>query len=171
MIRELISRRIDAEERRAGVPLEYVRYILRTSVRSFLKYALFLPMSKHRHRLPAEAFHTARLVATQREDCGTCVQIVVNLARSDGLSAALIEAVLAGRTEAMSAELADVHRFTTAVLQATYDEGPLRERLRSRYGDEGLIELAFAIAAVRVFPITKRALGYAVSCAKVDVRV
>jgi alkylhydroperoxidase family enzyme len=169
MIRELIARRVDAEERRVGVPLDYVRFILRRSLRSFLKYAMFLPLSHHRRRLPAPAFHAARLVATQGEDCGSCLQIVVNLARNDGFQAAQIEAVLAGRIEALPDDLADVCRFTTAVLQASYDEAELRDRLRSRYGDEGLIELAFAIATVRVFPITKRVLGYAVSCSKVQL--
>jgi hypothetical protein len=38
-------------------------------------------------------------------------------------------------------------------------------------GDEGLVEMALAIASCRVFPITKRALGYAVSCSAVAVRV
>lgn len=44
-------------------------------------------------------------------------------------------------------------------------------RLRERYGEEGLVELALAIASARVFPVTKRALGYALSCSKVEVRV
>jgi alkylhydroperoxidase family enzyme len=171
MIRKLIARRLEAEERRAGVPLDYIRFILRTSFASFIKYALFIPMSRHRRKLPADAFHVARLVATRSEDCGTCVQIVVNLARQDGLPPALIQAVLAGGTEAMPDDLADVYRFTLAVLQASYDEGELRERLRTRYGEEALIELAFAIATVRVFPITKRALGYAVSCSKVELTI
>jgi alkylhydroperoxidase family enzyme len=164
MLRNLIARRISVEERRASVPLDYVRFILRTSLAAFAKYALFIPIARHRRCLPAEALHTARLIATQMEDCGTCVQIVVNVARADGVAPAIIEAVLAHQPEALPEALADVYHFTVAVLKATYDEGPLRERLRARYGDEGLIELAFGMATVRVFPITKRALGYAVSC-------
>src|SRR5260370_41116536 len=47
----------------------------------------------------------------------------------------------------------------------------LRERIRLRYGDEGLIEMALAIATCRGFPTIKHALGYAVSCAAEEVRV
>jgi hypothetical protein len=36
---------------------------------------------------------------------------------------------------------------------------------------EGLVELALAIASARVFPIAKRALGYATSCTLVDAKV
>jgi hypothetical protein len=43
--------------------------------------------------------------------------------------------------------------------------------MRLRYGDEGLVELALAIASCRTFPVTKRVLGYAVSCSDVAVHV
>jgi hypothetical protein len=46
---------------------------------------------------------------------------------------------------------------------------PLRESLRARLGEEALIELSFAIAAARVFPTVKRGLGYATSCALVEL--
>ena len=171
MIRSLIARRLNYEERRIGLPLEYVRHILRTSTAAFIRYACFIPMSRYRRRLPADAFHVARLVATQRQDCGTCVQIVVNLARRDDVSASTIGAVLEARLDSLSPDLQDVYRFTTAIVEATYDEDALRERLRERYGEDGLIELAFAIATAQVFPVTKRALGYAVSCSKVKIEV
>src|SRR5262245_62982504 len=127
MVRSLIARRIAQEEHRVGVPLDYVRHILQTSLTAFRKYAMFIPMSRHRVRLPADVFHTARLVATSREDCGTCVQIVVNLARRAGVAPPVIDAVLAGRVEALPDHLQDVYRFTVAVLDATYGEGELRE--------------------------------------------
>ena len=43
-----------------------------------------------------EAWHLARLAATQAEDCGTCVQIVVTLAKADGVAPGLIQTALAG---------------------------------------------------------------------------
>ena len=58
-----------------------------------------------------------------------------------------------------------------AVVKRSGQENALRERIRQRYGDEGLIELALAIAACRTFPVTKRVLGFAVSCSEVTVRV
>jgi alkylhydroperoxidase family enzyme len=171
MLQWFVIRRIEQEERRVGVPLDYVRHIFRTSRSAFRKYAMFVPMSRHRKRLPVDVFHTARLIATRREDCGTCVQIVVNLARRAGVAPHVIDDVLSGRIESLPDHLKDVYRFTIAVLEATYDEGELRERLRSRYGDEGLVELAFDIATARMFPVIKRTLGYAVSCSKVNIEV
>jgi hypothetical protein len=71
----------------------------------------------------------------------------------------------------LTPELADVYRFTSAVVELTGEEEPLRQRIRERYGEEGLVELALGIAAARMFPVTKRALGYATSCALVEIQV
>jgi alkylhydroperoxidase family enzyme len=113
----------------------------------------------------------ARLVATRDEDCGTCVQIEVNLAKKDGVSLAVIQAVLDSRPDDLPEELSDVYHFAEEVVTATGGEAPYRERIRRRYGEEALVELAMTMAACRVFPITKRALGYAQSCSAVSVQV
>lgn len=171
MIRNLILKRLDKEERSLGESLDYVRHILRTSLPAFFKFALFTPLSQHRHKLPPTPYRVARILATQDEDCGTCVQIEVNLARRDGVPPEVIHAVLKGSLEDLTRELADVYRFAKAVVEASGEEETLRQRIRERYGEEGLVELALGIAAARVFPVTKRALGYATSCALVEVRV
>ena len=171
MIRRLILNRLDSEERNLGASLDYLREIVRSSLPAFFKFGLFMPLAQHRRKLPASAYHVARIVATRDEDCGTCVQIEVNLARKDGVTAEIIRAVLDNRPENMPDELADVYNFATAVVTKSGAEGNLRERLRERYGEEGLVELALAIAAARVFPVTKRALGYATSCSSVEIAV
>ena len=171
MLSKLILRRLDAEERALGASLDYIRYIVRTSLSAFFKFALFTPLAKYRRKLPAAPYHVARIVATRDEDCGTCVQIEVNLARQDGVSAETLRAVLADSPEKLTAELAEVYHFARAVVAASGDEEELRPRIRARYGDEGLVELALGIAAARMFPITKRALGYATSCALVEIHV
>ena len=171
MLRRLVLRRLDAEERRlGGVSLEYLRHVARTSLPAFLKFALFTPLAGHRKKLPPDAYHLARVVAVQHEDCGTCVQIEVNLARKDGVAPELLRAALKGRLDELPPDLADVCRFARTVSEQG-DDVELRERLRARYGDEGLVELALGIAAARVFPTTKRALGYATSCSLVEVEV
>ena len=53
----------------------------------------------------------------------------------------------------------------------TGDEDELRETLRQRYGERGLIELAYAIASSQIPPTVKRCLGYARSCRLVHVEV
>ncbi|MBI3660322.1 hypothetical protein HY230_07610 [Candidatus Acetothermia bacterium] len=171
MIRNLILKRLDKEECSLGESVDYVRHIVRISLPAFFKFALFMPLAQHRRKLPPTPYRIARIVATQDEDCGPCVQIEVNLARKEGVPADLIRAVLNNRPEALPPELADVHRFAKAVVEASGQEDELRQRIREQYGEEGLVELALGIAAARVFPVTKRALGYATSCALVEVQV
>ena len=164
-----ILNRLDAQEQVLGESLDYMRHIARTSLPAFLKFARFAPLSRHRKALPAAPYHVARILATQDEDCGTCVQIQVNLARQAGIASEVIQAVLAGRPEDLPPELAETYYFTKAVVEATGEDEEWRQRLRERYGEEALVELALGIAAARVFPITKRALGYATSCSRVKI--
>ena len=125
MLRRLILRKLGTEERRMGVSLDYLRHILGTSFKSFFVFTKIMPISNHRRKLPVEPYYVARLVATRDEDCGTCVQIEVNLAKEEGV--------------------AD--------------------------GEPALVELAMAIAVARFFPVTRRALGYATSCSRVEIEV
>jgi alkylhydroperoxidase family enzyme len=172
MLRQLILRQLDAEERKlGGVSLDYLRHVARTSLPAFFKFALFTPLASHRRALPADAYHVARLVATRHEDCGTCVQIEVNLARRDGVAPEILRAAIGRRPDSLPPPLADVYRFDEAVVEAGGEEGEWRERVRGHYGEEALVEMALGIAAARVFPTTKRALGYATSCALVSVEV
>ena len=172
MLRSLILKRLDAEERKlGGVSIDYMRHIARTSLPSFFKFALFTPLARHSRALPPDAYHVARIVATQHEDCGTCVQIEVNLARRAGVATEVLRATVKQLPDELPGELADVYRFAQAVVEAEGAEGVWRERVRERYGEEALVEMALAIAAARVFPTTKRALGYATSCALVRVEV
>jgi len=172
MLRRLILKQLDAAERKlGGVSLDYLRHVARTSPRAFFKFALFTPLAAHRRRLPPDAYHVARLVATHHEDCGTCVQIEVNLARQNGVAPDVLRAAVKRRPDELPAALADVYRFAEAVVEAGGAEGEWRERVRAHYGEEALVEMALGIASARVFPTTKRALGYATSCALVNVEV
>ena len=111
----------------------------------------------------------ARIVATRDEDCGTCVQMEVNLARKAGVPAEQLRAVLERRPQDLPPALAAVYGFAESVVTADYDDASWREKVKALYGEEGLVEVALAIASARFFPVTKRALGYAVSCKKVEV--
>ncbi len=165
MIRALALDRI---ERDLGAPVDYLRHLADVSGAAFVKFGLFMPLAQHRRRLPPAPYHLARIAATRHEDCGTCVQIEVNQALKAGVDAALVRAAAEGRTDDVPEELADAVRFAEAVARAE-DAPELRERLRARYGEEAFAELALGIAAARVFPATKRALGYAVACERVSL--
>jgi len=171
MLRKLILARIAAAEKDLGVSLEYCRFIVRVSLRASFKFAKFLAVDEYRRVLPPAPCYIARIVAVRDADCGTCVQIAVNQAKKAGVSAELLRAVLDCKLDELPEELREAYCFAEAVVTANGEEDAWRERIRLRYGDEGLIEMALAIASCRVFPITKRALGYAVSCSAVAVRV
>ena len=92
MLRKFILSRIEKEERRLGASLDYLRHILRVSLPAFFKFVKLMPMATHRKVLSIDAYHVARIVATKHEDCGSCVQIQINLAKADGVSLDTIRA-------------------------------------------------------------------------------
>jgi len=171
MLRTLILKRLDAEERKLGGSLDYMRQIVRTSLPAFFKFGLFMPFAAHRRALPVDACNVARLVGSLSADCGTCVQIGVNMALAEGVNAAIVRAVVERRPEDLPRELAEVYRFAWGVAEASGAEEGLRDALRARWGDAGLIEIGYALASARVFPTVKRAMGFATSCALVKIRV
>jgi len=171
MLRAIILNRLAAAERMLGEPLDYMRHIVRVSTGAFLKIALFSPVLWNRKGLPADAYYTAMIVACRHEDCGTCVQTVVNFARKEGVPAGTVRSVLDRRPAELGPDLEAVYRFATAVVEGSGEEGELREVLRARYGERGIVELAMSITRGRFYPTLKRALGYATSCALVEVRV
>jgi alkylhydroperoxidase family enzyme len=171
MLRWLLRRRLDTEEKKIGESVDYLRHVVDVSPAALLRFASITPFANSRKSLPKDAWFVAQIVALRHEDCGTCLQIGVNLARQDGVDRALLRAALDGDAGKLPAELADVARFTKAVVTASGEDGEVRETLRKRYGERGLIELSYAIASSRIPPTVKRALGYAKSCSVVRVEV
>jgi hypothetical protein len=45
----------------------------------------------------------------------------------------------------------------------------MRDQIRAKWGEQGLIELAFTIATARFYPAVKRGMGYAHTCERVVV--
>ena len=171
MLRWLLRRQLSSEERKLGESIDYLRHILDVSLVAFFRFASIMPFVNSRKTLPPEAWFVAQIVSLQREDCGTCLQIGVNQARQSGVSPALLRSVLDGKCDQLPAELVDVYRFTHSIVAATGDEDDLRQALRQRYGERGLIELAYAIASSRIPSTVKRCLGYAKTCREVTVEV
>jgi len=171
MLYSLISKRIDAAERQLGEPLDYLRFIARSSLRAFFDFVFRSPTAWSRRSLPRDAYHVARIAAVRSEDCGPCVQTAVNLALADGVASQVLEIAVGSHPETLAPDLADVYAFASAVASNTGDEERYREALRERYGDAGLVEFALAIAGARVYPTLKRTLGYAQSCSLVSVKV
>ncbi|MFC4257772.1 hypothetical protein ACFOZ5_01865 [Marinobacter lacisalsi] len=171
MIRALASKRLDAAERELGESHDYMRHILNTSLRAFLRFAKIFPISDYRRGLPADAYHVARIVAARDEDCGTCVQVEVNLGVRDNVAPEILQAVIDRRPDQLPANLQIVYEFVGALVGKTGNDEELRQAIRRDYGEEGLVELALAIGASRFLPSVKRTLGYGKACSLVEVRL
>ena len=167
----ITSRIIGAIERRTGTSADYLRELAAVSKSAFRKFCFFLPLAGHRGGATAEQRAVAALATTLAEDCGTCVQAVVNQARAEGVGPAVLKAVLDGRPSDLPDGLADIHAFAQAVVHAAPDAAERAEFLKRRLGPAAQADIALAIASARVFPTLKRGLGHAVSCSRVEIRM
>jgi alkylhydroperoxidase family enzyme len=171
MIRKFIRRKLDTSERELGASVEYMRYILDASLPAFLRFTKIFAISNYRGQLPADAYHVARVVAARGEDCGTCVQIEVNLGLKSRLPPEVLQAVINRAPERLPERLQLVYGFVEAVIENTGADLDLREQVVKTYGQEGLVELSLAIGASRFLPVVKRTLGYGTACSQVEIEV
>jgi alkylhydroperoxidase family enzyme len=170
-IQKLMHRIVANFEAMTGVANEAMHFVVDASPGAFVSFMLFQRLAHHRQAVPATLLSIARIVATRSADCGSCVQAQVNLALKIGARREWIVAALEDKPAALPGDVRDVYEFARQVVEHTYEEGPLRDTLRARYGDRGVVDLALAIATAQVVPMTKRTLGYAMSCARVQVAV
>ena len=69
----------------------------------------------------------------------------------------------------MDEDVALAYRFAGAVLARSADADPLREQVRARWGDRGIVDLTFALQGSRLYPRVKEGLGFAKDCRQVTV--
>lgn len=161
----LFDRIIRAQERRFGVPMGYLRQIAEAAPRAFVKFGLFAPIADHRRVLAPEPWHLARVAATQAVDCGPCLQTTINAARRDGLAPELIQAALDDDTARLPADAALAAAFGRAVALNSPDLAQQTAAVAARFGQAGRVEMALGVATILTFPLLKRGLGLAASCA------
>lgn len=109
-----------------GESVDYLRHMVRVSLRAFFAFAKILSISKYRRTLPVEAASVARIVATRDEDCGTCVQIEVNLGRKAGVPVDQLRAVIERRPQDLPPSLSAVYGFAESVVTADYQDAAWR---------------------------------------------
>ncbi len=168
MIRKLLHRTIGAFERRYDYDATYMHEIADTSVGAFIKLALAQALNAHRDGVPPEALFAARIAAVRFEDCGPCAQLVVNMALEAGVAPNVVRAIVARGTQALTPDARLGLELADAVLAHTSSD-TARAEVLARYGERGLITLAYAIAATRVYPTMKRVLGHAHTCEQLRV--
>ena len=149
-------------ESRWGYDCEYMYRLLELSPEAFEKFENFMPMSYHQGSVPLEVYWVAKLTASREADCGPCLELGVKMALEAGVSGELVNAVARG--ESLQGELELVRQYANAVASASGIDEELLRFMKSRYGDVVISELGVAIAAARVYPTIKRAMGLAQSC-------
>ena len=169
MLRWFLRRRIAAFEREFDYDTSYARELLEVSPRALIALGRVEGLARYRRAAPREAYYAAKLVAAKAEDCGPCTQLVATMAERAGVAPAALRAVLARDERAMSADTVLGFRFAEAVLAHHPGADELRVEIVRRWGKHALISLGFAIAAARVFPTVKYALGHGQACMRIVV--
>jgi hypothetical protein len=170
MIGWLMRKRIRKFEQDFDYDMSYAREMFEASPRAFFRFARVSGLAAHREGVPIEAWYAAKLVATLSEDCGPCTQLVVTMAERDGVNPATLRAIVAGDEAAISADAALGFHFAKTVLERDLAEGErLRREVVGRWGRKALVSLALTIAASRIFPTVKYALGHGQACSRVRV--
>lgn len=169
MFKWMVERALKKSEETTGESADWMREIYTHSSSAAFKFAFFLPMARHRAVVPVSAYNVARLVAIKVEDCGPCTQTVVNQALDEKVDPTILAAAIGNRPEELPADEALAFRFAEAIVQKSLDLTDLSAQIVQRWGKQGLIDLAFAISSIHIFPTVKRALGYGEACHVIDV--
>lgn len=169
MLRWIARRRLAAFERAFDYDTSYMREMLDASRRGFMRFAPVSKMAAHREDVPLDTWYAAKLTATMAEDCGPCTQLVVRMAEAEGVSQSVLRAILEGDERAMGADAALAQQFTRAALAHDLQADALREKIVARWGERAVVTLALVIAASRVFPTVKYAMGHGKACSRIRV--
>ena len=136
---------------------------------ALLRFGRLNGLSVYRRDIPLDVYYAVKLIGTLTEDCGPCTQLTVAMALHDGVAPRTIAGVLEGNEDALGDEIGLGVRFARATLAHDPAADDLRDDIVARWGRRALVSLAFAIAAARLFPTIKYALGHGTACQRVVV--
>lgn len=170
MLKTIMSAAIGRFEKRYDYDATYVRDLLEASPKALRAFQGVRTLSGFQEGAPPAALAAARIVATLVEDCGPCVQIAVKLGEEAGVPAEMLRGILSGDHDRMGPDVSLVYRFAKASLARDMETtDPLRDQVLERWGPKGLSAIALAMAAVRVYPTLKYAMGHGKTCSRVQV--
>ena len=91
------------------------------------------------------------------------------MAERAGVDPAILRAVVARDLRRMPEDVALAVRFAETSLRHAPEADDLREEVLRRFGKRGLVSLAFAMAAARLYPTLKYAMGHGQACKRVTI--
>jgi AhpD family alkylhydroperoxidase len=169
MIRWLLTKMLEWGKTQIGdVNMDYAYHLRDVAPGRLWRFSFIKVVEGGRKFTPADAYHAAGMAAAMAEDCGPCVQIHVNLALKDGVDSDVLRALATRRLDQVAAHVALAFKYGDAASRGVMAD-EMRDEIRAKWGEQGLIELAFTIATARFYPGLKRALGYAHTCERVVV--
>jgi alkylhydroperoxidase family enzyme len=168
MLKWFLTKMIKAGERQIGVEIDYAYHLRDVAPFRLMRLSMIKTVEGTRKHTPADAYHAAGMAAAMNEDCGQCVQIHVNLALKDGVPGDVLQDLVARKFEQAPGDAVLGFRYGEAVARGE-ECSELRDKIRDKWGEPGLIEIAFTIATARFYPALKRGMGFAQSCERVTV--
>jgi hypothetical protein len=169
MLRWFLRRQVAAFERAWNYDASYLRALIDVDPRAMLAFGKLQGIVNYRKHVPPAVYAAAGLVAVMREDCGPCTQLGIDMAQQGGVDPAVLRAIVARDFAAMLEDVALAVRFTEAALRHSAETDGLRDEVVCRFGRRGLISLAFAMLAARMYPTVKYALGYGRACMRLTI--
>jgi alkylhydroperoxidase/carboxymuconolactone decarboxylase family protein YurZ len=143
----------------------YLEKLLKETPDGMRAYESFTAMGQFKGSLSNEVYFVASLASIYTEDCGDCVQLNIKMALEAGVSEEVVRGALQmGGSLPEALEL--VRKFSQEVASNSVSDDVHAKMLES-YGDQVIAELSLCIAANRVYPAMKRALGFAGKSCKI----
>jgi len=169
MLRWLLQRTVSRFERQWHYDAGYLREIIDASPRAAWRFSSAARLGRYCRDVPIDAWFAAGITAVRSEDCGPCVQLGTAMAERGGVRPEVLRAILKDDVAAMPDEVALAWRFTKATLAHDPAADDYRAVILERWGPRAVVSLAFAIAAARIYPTVKYALGHGKTCTRVVV--
>jgi hypothetical protein len=169
MLRWFLRRQITRFERTWNYEAGYLHEMIDADPQALLAFGKLQAISRYRKDVSPAAWSAAGIVSVMSEDCGPCTQLGIDMAERGGVDPAMLRAIVARDFAAMPDEVALVVRFTEATLRHAPEAHELREEVVRRFGKRGLIALAFAMLAGRMYPTVKYALGHGHACMRLTI--
>lgn len=164
MFKRLLKRQLRKFQSRYGYDTLYMRELVDTDEFGALKLALISPFTDERFSLPPAPYFAAKITAARRADCGSCLKLVITMAKEAGVELEAIEALLDGAAVALPDDMVLAERYARAVLDNDPELLDILDACEQRWGKAGIAGLAAAVVSGQLYPTFKRGLGHGNSC-------
>lgn len=169
MLKHFFNKRLDSMSQRYEYDVRYMKEIIQEDTGAFMKFMGFQIMATHTGNLPKEIACAARLTTIMWDDCGSCSQLIVDMALEENVRPDVIKSIINKDFNHLESTTALVVRYTELVLSHAPQADELREDILDQWGMRGLIAIGFCISTTRVYPALKYALGYGKACCQIQL--